>query len=205
LVSWKSKKAFFYFGGAFIILLGGVIILNAPYHYLWFVARPGENRPFSVWEGSGYYPQMEFTFSVTPDNGTEVDAEIAVRNNESETVHLFNLSLTSSDAVGPITARQFRRSSLLDLEVEDYSLIILRVDGVDYVEIELTQTSDSRLYIVAGGSLNIFGLFMQALGYMVAGSFLPTGDEIIVDWGFDDMDDDKEKGPDSPFEPNITG
>lgn len=203
MVSWKSKKAFLYFGGAFIILLGGVIILIAPYHYLWFVARPGENRPFSVWEGSGFYPQMEFTFSVSAGNVSQVDAEIAVRNEDLDTIHLFNLSFTGSDATGPITSRQLRKSYLVDLEVEDYSIIILSVTEVDYVEIELTQTSDSRLYIVAGGSLNIFGLFMGVLGYMVAGSFLPTGDEIIIDWGFEDMDEERKQ--DSPYEPNITG
>ena len=201
MVSWKSKKAFLYFGGAFVILLGGVIILIAPYHYLWFVARPGEARPFSIWEGSGYYSQMEFTFSVTPGNVSEVSTEIAVRNNESDTIHLFNFTFTRQDVTGPITQRQFRKNYLLDLEVDDYSIIVLRVQGLDYVEIELTQTSDSRLYIVAGGSMNIFGLIMCALGYIVAGSLLPTGDEIIVDWGFDE--DEKEEDT-SPFQQNMT-
>lgn len=200
MATWKSKKAFLYFGGAFIILLGGVIILVAPYHYLWFVARPGEARSFSVWEGSGFYSQMEFKFSVTPGNISEVDTEIAVRNDNLDTIHLFNFSLTTSDAVGPITQRQFRKSYLLDIEVGDYSIIILRVIGLDFVEIELTQTSDSRLYIVTGGSFNILGLFMGVLGYIVAGSFLPTGDEIIVDWGFEEREEDE-----SPYKPNITG
>jgi hypothetical protein len=200
LATWKSKKAFLYFGGAFIILLGGVIILIAPYHYLWFVARPGESRPFSVWEGSGYYSQMEFKFSVIPGNVSEVDTEIEVRDDNLERIHLFNFSLTSSDATGPITQRQFRKSYILDIEIGDYSILVLRVIGMDYIEIELTQTSDSRLYIVAGGSFNILGLFMGALGYMVAGSFLPSGDEIIIDWGFEDKDEDE-----SPYKPNITG
>lgn len=201
-MSWKSKKAFLYFGGAFIILLGGVIILIAPYHYLWFVARPGEARPFSVWDGSGYYPQMEFTFSVTPGNVSDISTEIAVRNNDSDTIHIFNFTFGSQDVVGPITQRQFRKSFLLDLEVDDYSIIVLRVNNFDYMEIELSQTSDSRLFIVVGGSMNIFGLIMVALGLAVSGSLLPTGDEIIVDWGFEEDEGEEEF---SPFEKNITG
>jgi hypothetical protein len=204
-VTWKSKKAFLYFGGAFVILLGGVIILVAPYHYFWFVIRPGETRPFSIWEGSGYYPQLEFTFSVTPQNVSEVHAEIRIRDNVSDYAHLFNFTLTGSDAVGPITARQLRRSYVLDLEVDAYLLTVNELVGADYIEIELTQSSDSRLFIVTGGSMNIIGFFMGIAGYFVPGSFLPTGDEIIVDWGFEEKAAEREREEQvTGYEPNPT-
>jgi hypothetical protein len=45
--------------------------------------------------------------------------------------------------------------------------------------------SDSRIFITIGGSMNILGLVMVIAGYFVAGTFLPTDSDTIVEWGFD--------------------
>jgi hypothetical protein len=193
LVTWKTKKAILYFGGTFVILLGGTIILLAPYPYRWFLLRENEPQAFTMHDGPSYYPELEITLIVTHMNGSEADASISFRSNNTQISRLVNMTVTSSDSVGPTTAIRYQKSTTIDLDFDDYTLTIVGLNGTQWAEIELTQTTDFRLYIITGGSLNIIGLMMGFSGYMVSGSLLPTSDDFIVDWGYEDQDeDDKE-------------
>ncbi|MHA2221623.1 MAG: hypothetical protein ACXAAO_06150, partial [Candidatus Thorarchaeota archaeon] len=57
------------------------------------------------------------------------------------------------------------------------------------VDLGLNQISDSRVFILVGGSMNILGAFMGIGGYFVAGSFLPSDSDVITEWGYDEEDD----------------
>ncbi|MCK4567621.1 MAG: hypothetical protein KAU48_09960, partial [Candidatus Thorarchaeota archaeon] len=56
---WFSKKSFLYFGGVAIILLGGMIVVMSPYHYINYNIGAIEHRTWEVYDESGYYPQVE--------------------------------------------------------------------------------------------------------------------------------------------------
>ncbi|MFW9981188.1 MAG: hypothetical protein ACFFE3_04620, partial [Candidatus Thorarchaeota archaeon] len=60
---WFSKKAFLYFGGAAVIILGGMVVLISPYHYVNFSMLENQQRGFAIWDKPGYYEQLEISIS----------------------------------------------------------------------------------------------------------------------------------------------
>ena len=182
----RSKKAFLYFGGGFIILLGGAIILLAPYHYIGFVATPPDAEAIGIWDQAGYYPRLEVSVSARPLNVSIVNIDFRIVNNATLAVVTLNMTLTKDNEIPGSNPPVFDKRAIVDLEPGDYTVYIDGIEGATYFDLGLTQVSDSRTYIVTGGSLNLIGLAMCIGGYFVSGTLLPTGDETIVGWGYDE-------------------
>jgi len=181
----RSMKAFLYFGGAIVILLGGAVILMAPYHYVGFVATPPDAQHFEIWEGSGYYSQLEIAASVKPANVSVVTIDFRVVNNASLVAAVVNMTLTQENYIAGSSPPVFEKRDVLNLPPGNYTVYIDRITGATYFDLGLTQLSESRRYIVTGGALNLIGLAMCIGGYFVSGTILPTGDEPIIAWGYD--------------------
>ncbi|MHA2426076.1 MAG: hypothetical protein ACXAEF_14895, partial [Candidatus Thorarchaeota archaeon] len=96
---WLSKKAFFYFGGAFVLLLGGAIVLMAPYHYTGYVALQGDIDAFEIWEGTGYYPQLEIAVTDTPISNDSVYVDLLITNNDTLIDNTVNMTLSTADSL----------------------------------------------------------------------------------------------------------
>lgn len=185
--SWRTKKAVLYFGGAFIILLGGAIVLLAPYNYLGYRAGENQSRAFTIQGRDGYYPELEISVTCHPENSTgAIFVDFAVRNNVTDEITWVNFTLTELDMVPETNPPSYVAIQLTGIAPGNYTVVALKVEGTTMIDVGLTQSSDFRLFIVTGGLLNIFGLIMGIGGYFVSGTFLPTGDDIIIDWGYDE-------------------
>ncbi len=183
---WLSKKAFLYFGGTFVLLLGGVIVLMAPYHYTGYIVLQGDTDAFEIWEGTGYYPQLEVAVTVTPSTNNSVFVDIRFRNNATLVTNTVNMTLSSADRLPATKILTYEKRVVLDLDAGNYTIHIDRIEGAADIDISFTQISDSRTYIITGGIMNIAGLIMGATGYCIGGSLIPSGDEAIVEWGWDE-------------------
>lgn len=184
--TWRQKKAFLYFGGAAIILMGGAIILSAPYHYFAAVAAEGQTYNFEMWEGLGYYSELEFLVSASPDNDTVIHIDLLIRNNDTAAETSVNITLTSDDQHPDVVGIYYEERVIVPLETGNYTLSFERVTEVSFIDFSFTQLSDSRNFIIIGGAMNIVGLIMGGAGYFVAGSLIPTGEEAIIDWGYEE-------------------
>ncbi|MFW9847998.1 MAG: hypothetical protein ACFFF4_02595 [Candidatus Thorarchaeota archaeon] len=183
---WLSKKAFFYFGGAFVLLLGGAIVLMAPYHYTGYVALRGDIDAFEIWDSSGYYPQLEVAVTVVPETNDSVYVDIRLRNNETLVTSFVNMTMTSDDRLPEADRLTYEKRVIVDLDPGNYTIFFDRIEGAADIDVAFTQLSDSRAYIVTGGVMNIVGLIMGATGYCIGGTLIPSGDETIVEWGWDE-------------------
>jgi len=186
---WFSKKAFLYFGGAFIILLGGAIVLMAPYHYVNLAVIENDQRTFDIWDSQGYYPQLEISVSVRPGNQTPIYLDLVFVENTTLDTYAVNFTLTEEHLIETPDATFYEASMIVDIAVGNYTLTIDRVFGSTLVDLGIEQVSDSKIYVGVGGSMNILGLVMGISGYFVAGTFLPTDSDTIVEWGYDEEDD----------------
>jgi hypothetical protein len=184
---WRSKKAFLYFGGAFVILLGAAIVLSAPYNYIGYRGGETERMDFILYGRAGYYPQLEISLELHSENTTEVVfVDFSVSSNTSMQVYTANFTINFTHMVPDSNPPVYVARQTIDVPSGNYTVIVDRAYGTGTMDIGLTQISDSRLFIVTGGAMNIIGLFMGGAGYFVSGAFLPTGDEMIVDWGYED-------------------
>ncbi|MHA2024297.1 MAG: hypothetical protein ACW98U_00230 [Candidatus Thorarchaeota archaeon] len=186
---WFSKKAFLYFGGAAIILLGGAIVLMAPYHYVNLAVIENDQRTFSIWDSQGYYPQLEISMSMRPGNQSTIHVDLVFVENSTLDTYVVNFTLTEDDLIETPDASFYETSRTIDLATGDYTITMDRILGTTLVDLGLQQVSDSQIVILIGGSMNVLGVIMCIAGYFVAGSFLPTDSDTIVDWGFDEEDD----------------
>lgn len=186
---WFSKKAFLYFGGAFIIILGGAIVYSAPYHAMGYVAVAGNHDSFSIWDRDGFYPQLEVWVSVRPSNSTLVNVDIALLNNDTLEVLTLNMTLTDEHFIPGTNPPVFEDRVVIDLDPGNYTFVLERLNGAGFADIGLTQISDLRIWVVTGGTMNIVGLIMVIIGYCLPGNILPTGDESIVEWGYEEKDE----------------
>ncbi|MBD3404547.1 MAG: hypothetical protein GF411_00250 [Candidatus Lokiarchaeota archaeon] len=184
--SWFTRKAFCYFGGAFIILLGGAIVVLAPYNYIGYVANSSDSGPFYISDRSGFYPQLEIAVSVSPENSTDIQIDILVYNNETMETNWVNFSLGPENSVSSGDYEKYESRIVLDVNYGNHTVAVMNMEGAGWFDLSLRQISDSRLYIVVGGSMNIIGLIMGAVGYCLPGAMIPSGNEVIVDWGFED-------------------
>ncbi|MFX0055934.1 MAG: hypothetical protein ACFFAX_13080 [Promethearchaeota archaeon] len=187
---WRSKKAFLYFGGAFVIILGGIIVLSAPYNIVIYRASVGERMPFTIRDASGYYPELEISLDLrASSNISALEIDFTVRHDESSQDYLVNFTLTSDDVVPGSNPPTFVSRQMIDVIPGQYTITLDRANETALMDVGFTQMTDSRLFIVTGGSLNILGLIMGGTGWFLTGSFLPTGDEMIVDWGYEEEED----------------
>ena len=182
---WLSKKAFLYFGGAAIIILGGAIVLMAPYHYVNLAVVENDQRTFSIWDEQGFYPQLEVSVSVRPGNSTIINLDIVFVENSTLDTFVVNFTLTNDDLIETPDSSFYESVQIIDISNGNYTATIDRVDGTSLVDLGLKQVSDSRIFIVIGGSMNILVLIMGVAGYFVRGAFLPTDSDTIVEWGYD--------------------
>lgn len=186
---WFSKKAFLYFGGAAIILIGGAIVLMAPYHYINFAVLENDQRTFDIWDRQGYYPQLEVSVTLRPGNLSTVEIGILLFENVTLDTYIVNMTLDQNDIVETADDILYEDRLLVDIAYGNYTVTIDQVSGAGLIDVGFKQSSDSDLFIFVGGSMNIIGLFMGIGGYFVAGTFLPTDSDIIVEWGYEEEDD----------------
>ncbi|MFW9807347.1 MAG: hypothetical protein ACFFFK_11520 [Candidatus Thorarchaeota archaeon] len=187
---WLSKKAFLYFGGAAIILIGGAIVVMAPYHYINFSVMQNDRRTYNVWDKDGYYPQVEFSVSMRLGNTTDVRVGLVMTENSTFDVYIINITLNEDNVIETNDATYLEGSVLQDIPFGNYTVRVDEVIGATLFDLGLKQSSDSRLFITVGGSMNIIGLVMCIGGYFVPGQFLPTDSDTIVEWGYDEEDED---------------
>ncbi len=181
-----QKKSILYFGGAFIIILGGAIIVTSPYHAVGYVAFEGEAFTFEIWEGSGFYPILELKVSSRGENVSFTEVHITIMDNYTLETQTLNISMNEDNQLPGSNPPVFENTTRLNLEYSAYTISIDRTVNVGLLDLGFTQVTDSRIFIVLGGIMNIVGLVMGCSGYCVAGSLIPSGDEAIVRWGFED-------------------
>ncbi len=186
---WLSKKAFLYFGGAAILLIGGAIVLAAPYHYVNFAVTENQHRTFDIWDKQGYYPQLEVSVSLRPGNSTTVEIGLVLVENTTLDTYIINMTLNQDNIVETLDETFYEGVVLADIPVGNYTITIDQIEGAGLIDIGFDQAGDSQLYIFIGGSMNILGLIMGIAGYLVAGTFLPTDSDTIVEWGYDEEED----------------
>jgi len=193
---WLSKKAFLYFGGAAIILIGGAIVLAAPYHYINFAVTENEQRTFDIWDIQGYYPQLEVSVSFRPGNSSIIDIDLVLVENSTLDTYTINMTLDQDNLIETPDAVFYEGSIITDIPYGNYTVTMDNLSGIGLIDIGFNQISDSKFFIMLGGSMNILGLIMGISGYFVAGTFLPSDSDIIVDWGYAD-EEGKEKYPEN--------
>ncbi|MFO7836623.1 MAG: hypothetical protein R6V83_08210 [Candidatus Thorarchaeota archaeon] len=183
----NKLKAFLYFGGAFVILFGGAIVLMAPYHYVGLMAREGHVGTFEIWDRPGYYPEFEVSVSINAENVSSniMYVDFLITNNATSETKIINMTLDEQDRIEDSDPPKYVDRETIDLEPGNYTILLANIDGPTIIDIGYKQISDSRLFIVTGGSLNIIGLVMCIVGYCVGGNLLGTGEEAIVDWGYE--------------------
>jgi hypothetical protein len=192
---WFSKKAFLYFGGAAVILIGGALVLMAPYHYINFAVVENEQRTFDVWDKDGYYPQVEFSISTRLGNTSIIEIGLLLLENSTLDTIVVNISLDDSNMVETNQGTFIEGSILEDIPFGNYTITIDQVEGAGLIDLGLKQESDSRLFIGVGGSMNFLGMAMCIGGYFVPGHFLPTDSDTIVEWGYDDEEEENDTFP----------
>ncbi len=169
------------------MLLGGAIILNAPYHHMGYIAYEGDVYAFEIWGGAGYYPELEVSLQANAGNSTTIRVDMRFVNNDTLDVYILNVTLNDADRLLEVESITYEERNLVHLPFGNYTFYVDRLDGFPRIDIAYTQTSDSRTYIVLGGSMNIIGLIMGAAGYFVGGTLISSGDEALYDWGYDDQ------------------
>lgn len=183
---WLSKKAFLYFGGVAIIIIGGLLVVSSPYHYINFSVGENDHRTWSIYEESGYYPQLEIAISVRPSNTTYIQLDLVIEYNSTMETRFVNMTLGPEHQLQGPDVVIYEYAEIIDLPVGNYTVYFDNIEGAGNVDLGLKQISDSRLWIVAGGMMNIIGLIMGIVGYLVPGTFLPTDSDTIVEWGYDE-------------------
>ncbi|MFW9933465.1 MAG: hypothetical protein ACFFDR_12510, partial [Candidatus Thorarchaeota archaeon] len=130
---WLSKKAFLYFGGAFILILGGAIVVMAPYHYTGFIALPGDAATFDIWDRPGYHPELEISVIVTPGHNGSVYVNVRIMNNVTLDATIINMTLTLADR--PSDGSFYEQRRLIAIDPGDYTIYIDSIIGASDVDI----------------------------------------------------------------------
>ncbi|TFG34440.1 hypothetical protein EU527_03235 [Candidatus Thorarchaeota archaeon] len=195
---WLSKKSFLYFGGAAIIILGGIIVVLSPYHYIYYSMNESLHKPWEMYDNSGYYPHLEISVSLRPTNVTIVELDLFIQENATAELTSVNMTLGPEHQIGPTTQTLigpqsviYEYSVTIDLDIGNYTVWFERIEGASTVDLGLNQASDSRLWIVTGGSMNIIGVVMIIIGYLIPGTFLPSDSDTIIEWGYEEKPNDE--------------
>ena len=186
---WFSKKAFLYFGGAAIILIGGAVVLSAPYHYINYAVTENQQRTFDIWDKPGFYPELEVSVSVRIGNSSTVEIGIVLEENSTLDTYIINMTLDDDNLVETREEMFLEGSTVVDVPFGNYTITFDQINGAGLIDIGFNQNGDSQLYIFIGGSMNVIGLIMGISGYFVSGVFLPTDSDTIVEWGYDDEEE----------------
>ena len=183
---WLSKKALLYFGGAAIILIGGAVVLSAPYHYINYPVIENQQKTFDIWDKTGFHPELEVSVSLRLGNTSTVEIGIVLQENSTLDTYFVNMTLDQDNLVETRDQMFLEGSTIVDIPFGNYTVTFDKIDGAGMIDIGFNQGGDSQIYIFIGGSMNVIGLLMGIAGYLVSGTFLPTDSDTIVEWGYDD-------------------
>ena len=186
MVSTFRKKAFLYFGGAFILLLGGAIVVAAPYHAISLPVTEEGYRTWEMWEGNGFYPELELRIETRGVNTTTAEVSLSFRNNDTLEEQQLNFSMDASNILPGSNPPVFSASTSFPLDYGNYTIEVERLVNVGLLDISLEQKNDRRNYVVLGGIMNIVGIIMGIGGWCISGSLISSGDEAIVQWGYEE-------------------
>ncbi len=195
---WFSKKAFLYFGGAAIILLGGFIVIVSPHNYILYPMSESLHKPWSMNNKSGFYPQLEISISVRPVNATIVELDLVIMDNSTTELTTVNMTIgpeyqigsTTQTLIGPQSVI-YEYSTDIDLPFGNYTVWFDKIEGASILDLGLKQESDYRIWIGIGGFMNFLGIAMIIGGYLMKGTFLPSDTDTIVDWGYDEKQENQ--------------
>ncbi|TFG10223.1 hypothetical protein EU538_02545 [Candidatus Thorarchaeota archaeon] len=183
---WLSKKGLLYLSSIVLLLGGGAVILSAPYHYIGFISGEGDIQPFEIWDRPGYYEQLEISVSVRAGNSTVISVDFRIVENNTDATYVVNMTLDPLDTVPGSNPPVYVDREVIDIPFGNYTIFIDRVVGPGSMDIGYTQLSDSRLFIVTGGTMNIIGLIAGFTAWCISGSVLSDEEKIVVDWGYDE-------------------
>ena len=196
---WLSKKSLLYFGGAAIILLGGLIVVLSPHNYILYSLGESRHQPWEMYDKSGFYPELEISISVRPINTTIVEIDLLIMNNATSEITAVNMSIGPEYQIGPTTQTLigpqsviYEYSTTIDLGPGNYTVWIEKLDGAALTDLGLNQASDANLWIGIGGGMNFLGIVMIVAGYFVKGTFLPSDTDTIVEWGYEESSPDQQ-------------
>ncbi len=182
-------KAFLYLGGAFVLLLGGAIIINAPYNYVGFIAASGDACPFTLHDRTDFYEQLEIGVTVKPNNVSLVRVDFTIIRNETLETYTLNMTITEEENLLPGTnPKAFMKKQVIDVGYGNYTIYVDKIEGADWIDVSYNQLSNNKMIIGIGFALNIVGLVMIIGGFAVSGSLVES-ESIIVDWGYEDEDE----------------
>ncbi|MFX1560270.1 MAG: hypothetical protein ACFFBL_06765, partial [Promethearchaeota archaeon] len=80
---------------------------------------------------------------------------------------------------------------VVDIPPGNYTITFDKIEGAVRIDIGFEQASDSRLFVGVGAIMNILGLVMGIGGYFMPGVFLPTDSDTIVDWGYEEGEEEE--------------
>ncbi len=186
MVSTFRKKAFLYFGGAFIILLGGAIVVMAPYHAISIPFTDEHAATWEMWEGSGFYPVLELKIETRGVNTTMAYVDLLFVNNDTLDQFVLNFTMDSENVLPGSNPPVFMDETTLNLDYGNYTIHIERIENVGLLDLSMEQKNDRRNFVILGGSMNIIGIIMGISGWCVSGSFISSGEETIVQWGYEE-------------------
>ncbi len=182
------KKAICYFGGAAIIILGGIIVLMAPYNYVGFLAQPGSEYEFEIFDSPGFYNQFTIIVRANAENSSVIIVDLEISNITHTNVYGVSMNLTSVNLVPNSNPPIYQQLIKLEVPPGTYFIIVDRIVGANWIDLSFRQESNSKTVIAIGASLNIIGLVIAIAGYFLPGTFFPQGDERVVGWGYEPKD-----------------
>ena len=141
-----------------------------------------------MYDESGYYPQVEISVSLRPSNTTYVFLDLVIMDNDTLETTFLNMTVGPEHQLQGPDSIIYEYSEIIDLPIGNYTVFFDRIDGAGSIDLGLNQISDSRVWIVTGGSMNILGIFMGIAGYFVPGTFLPSDTDTIIEWGYDEQE-----------------
>ena len=163
----------------------------APYHFNNFAVIENEQRTFSVWDKDRYYPRLEIAVSFLLGNSSTVDIGFVLVENSTLDTYIINMTLDESNIVEAQDVLYLEDKIVVDIPPGNYTITFDQIDGAGRIDIGFEQASDSKLWVFIGGSMNIIGLLMGISGYLTAGTFLPTDSDTIVDWGYENREEEE--------------
>ena len=161
----------------------------APYNYIGVNIGAGGSVGFRVVDDPNYYHQMEVSVTVKPANVSVVRVDFTIVRNETLEARTLNMTLTDPDDVVPGTnPKALIHRATIDVEPGNYTIYVDHIEGADWFDLSLDQLSNKRTFVAIGAAMNIGGLIMGTVGYLISGSMFASND-VILEWGYDEEQD----------------
>jgi hypothetical protein len=166
--------------------LGGAIVVAAPYHALSVPFSEEGSMSWEMWESSGLYPELELRVDTSKYNATTADVYLTIRNNDTLEETQLNFTMDQDNILPGSNPPVFSDSTIIPLDYGNYTIEVENLVHVGMLDISVEQKNDRRNYVVLGGMMNIIGIIMGLTGWCVSGTFIGSGDEAIVQWGYEE-------------------